>query len=113
MKKYLIPAIVLAVFSMGLVQAKETKTSNLERFYGKIIDVNLNKKMVTAYNKKRKQETDFRWNNETKVIHKKKAFDPKKFKVDQYLIISYVTENDVNLAKRITVRVPYKRRKTP
>jgi len=113
MKKYLIPAFVLAVLSMGLVQAKESKTGSLERFYGKITTVNVDKKTVTVYNKKRKTEAGFRWNNETKLIHKKKAFDPQKFKVDQYLIISYVSKDDENLAKRITVRVPYKRKKNP
>jgi len=111
MKKSLLALIGLSLFSIGLVQAKPTTSRSTEKFYGKIVNVDAKNKTVTVFNKKRKLEEGFKWDKETNFRHKKQAYDPANLAIDQYLIISFVQENNINLAKRITVRVPYKRKK--
>jgi len=108
MNRILLAAIAAAGLSLGLIQAKET--SPVEKFYGKVVTINHKTQTLTAFNKKRKLERNFKWNSSTKMVFMKNPISGQDLKKDQFLIISYVSENDKNIAKRITVRKPYQRR---
>ena len=92
-----------------LSAAPSSDGSSAERFYGKITAVDHGQKSVIVHNKKQKADARFRWSDETKIISEKKAVAPSELKVGQSLMVSYITENDLNKAQRITIRRPFKK----
>lgn len=80
-----------------------------EKYYGKITSIDHSQKNVTVHNTKQKSDANFKWDEKTGMTSNKKAIAPTELKVGQSLIVSYVTENDLNKAKKITVRTPFKK----
>jgi len=112
MKKLSSILLGLTLLLGGTLLAAEKKSGSLDRFYGTITKLDLEANHVTVFNKKRQLTSDFLINDETKVIFKKKSMPKDDLKIGQFLIVTYrPSDDDLNLAQKITVRVPYKRKK--
>ncbi len=111
MKKICVSILALVFLSVPLIQGAEKKSESLDKFYGKITNINPETKSLTVHNQKRKQDADFRWDESTKILMKKNSVQANQLSVGQSLIVGYVVDADVNRAKRITVRPPLSRNK--
>lgn len=80
-----------------------------ERFYGKITGIDHNKQSVTVHNAKQNTDARFNWSDQTTIISDRKPIPATELKVGQSLVITYVTVNDLNHAKHINVRHPFKK----
>lgn len=102
--------LIIALINAMPARAIEGKTGT-EKFYGKITKVDMDRKMVSVYNKKRDTESSFLWDHSTSFINQKKPIQPGELRIGQSLIVSYVMNNDINKATRITVRpTPFKKK---
>jgi hypothetical protein len=109
MKKQLIPLFTLFYLALGLAHAAEKVQTPAERFYGKIVSIDPSQRFLTVHNNRQKQDAMFQWDGETGITLNREPIKPSDLKIGQSLIVSYVAENDVNKAKRITVRTPFKK----
>jgi len=109
MKKSILITGGLILFLLPLIHATPSKLSNLDKFYGKIIGINLQRNTLTVKNKKRKVEETFKWDKSTRIMFKKKQVKETVFEEGQNLIVYFDGENPKAAAKRITIRVPYSR----
>ncbi len=100
MKKYLAALFAVAILAGGASAEKlpDSKT----RFYGKIVSVDQAQHNLIVHNAKQKSDATFRWDGKTDM--------PTDLKVGQSLIVSYVTQDDVNRATKITVRTPFRKK---
>jgi len=110
MKKYLAAFFAIAVLAGGAFAEKSAEPKT--RFYGKIVSVDQARHSVIVHNAKQKADATFRWDEKTGMMFDDKAIAPADLKVGQSLIVSYVTQDDINRATKITVRTPFKK-KTP
>lgn len=108
MKNAVLSLIAVAAIAVSTLHAVE-KTAPNQRFYGKITSIDHNQKNVTVHNSKQDKDTRFQWNEQTTVISDRQPIAPTELKVGQSLMVSYITENDLNKAKRISVRRPFKK----
>ena len=110
MKKALfVLACLVSLIHGAAVAAEPSEAGAADRFYGKITAIDHNQRNLTVHNKKQKMDAQFQWNQQTAMVFNKKAIPATELKVGQSLIVSYVTENDLNQAKKITVRTPFKK----
>ena len=111
MKKLLF--VVLAVSSLFLpsAEAAPKKGESYPRVYGKITAINLDAKSLTVHNKRQNKDTDFVWDDSTKISLKKNAIPADQLAVGQNLIVGYLADGDTNRAKKITVRPAAKKKK--
>ena len=110
MKNAVLALISIACLNLTPLKAADLPVSNPgDRFYGKITAIDHAQKSVTVHNNKQNMDARFRWSDQTTVISDRKAIQPTELKVGQSLMVSYVTENDLNKAQRITVRHPFKK----
>jgi hypothetical protein len=111
MKKHVLTFLSLILLSSGFVQAVEPMAAAAaERFYGKITSIDPSQKSLTVRNKKKNMDSRFQWTDQTTFTNDRKSIAPSELKVGESLIVSYVTENDLNKAKKITVKHPFKKR---
>jgi hypothetical protein len=106
MKKYFAPLLCAAVLAAGAAVAGQ---AGGQRFYGKITAVDREHHQLTVHNAKQKTDASFQWDDKTSVTQNKQATSASDLKVGQSLIVSYLTQDDVNRATRIAVRTPFKR----
>lgn len=110
MKKALFTLACLVSLITGHIHAAETTEKSAgDRFYGKITAIDHSQKNVTVHNKKQKIDAKFQWSDQTTVVSNKKPIPVTELKVGQSLMVAYITENDLNRAKRISVRQPFKK----
>lgn len=107
MKKYLAPLFCAALLAAGAAVAGGQAGG--QRFYGKITSVDREHHQLTVHNAKQKTDASFQWDDKTSVTQNKQPTSVSDLKVGQSLIVSYLTEDDVNRATRISVRTPFKR----
>ena len=107
MKKLFASLFVIALLAGNALAEKSSEPRN--RFYGKIVSVDQNQRNLIVHNAKQKVDATFRWDEKTGMTQNKKAIPPTELKVGQSLVVSYVTQNDINRAMKITVRTPFKR----
>lgn len=100
----------LICLAIPTLHAADPMSAAAPRFYGKITAIDHGQKSIVVHNKKQQSDARFVWNDQTKLIDKKKAIEPTQLQVGQSLIVSYVTENDLNKAKKITVTHPFKKK---
>ncbi len=111
MKKVALAIAGLTCLVVASLKAAEPISSMPgERFYGKIAAIDVAKKNLTVRNKKQQLDAHFQWNDQTTVLSDSKEVKPTELKIGQSLIVSYVTENDINKAQRITVTHPFKKK---
>jgi hypothetical protein len=108
MKKLLVSLFAIALLAGNVAAEKSAEPRN--RFYGKVVSVDAAKHALTVHNAKQKVEATFKWDDSTGVMSNKKSIAPSDLKVGQSLIVSYVTQEDVNRATKITVRSPFKKK---
>ncbi len=109
MKNAVLAFLGLACLAITPLCAVEKTAAVNDRFYGKITAVDHSQKSVTVHNKKQDQDARFQWDDKTTVISEKKSIQPAELKVGQSLMVSYITENNLNKAQRISVRRPFKK----
>lgn len=109
MKNAVLAFLGLACLAASPLIAVEKTAATGERFYGKITAVDHAQKSVTVHNKKQDIDARFTWDDKTSVISEKKSVQPTELKVGQSLMVSYITENNLNKAQRISVRRPFKK----
>lgn len=102
MKKSVLVFLSIACLVSGIVSAAE-------RFYGKITSIDQSQKQITVHNTRQQVDQNFQWDDQTGVMFNKKSITPTELKIGQSLMVSYVTENDLNKARRIMVRTPFKK----
>lgn len=109
MKKRIISLISLSLFAVSFARGADKVENPNQRFYGKITAINAAQKNFTVHNGKRDADETFQWDDKTGVTANKKSIAPAELKVGQFLMVSYVTENDRNKAEKISVRTPFKK----
>lgn len=107
MKKLFVSLFAVALLAGSAFAEKSAEPRN--RFYGKITSVDASQHAVTVHNAKQKVDATFKWDETTSLTSNKKSIAPSELKVGQSLIVSYVTQDDVNRAMKITVRTPFKK----
>jgi hypothetical protein len=80
-----------------------------ERFYGKITSINHNQKEFTVHNNKKNADATFQWDEATQVSMNKKSMATSELKVGQFLMVSFVSDNNLNKAQKVSVRTPFKK----
>ena len=94
---------------VGLLLVLTAVSQAADRFYGKITSIDHAKKSLVVHNKKQQLDTKFNWDNQTNVTMNKQAISPEQLLVGQSLMVSYISENDLNRAQKISVRTPFKK----
>lgn len=105
--KYLATLGVLAVLatSGSVIAANPPETKEkLDKFYGKIVHVDPNQREFTVRNGTKKTQSRFNWDSATKIVSQKKDIPASDLAVGQSLIVSYRSEGEANIARRIVVR---------
>ena len=64
---------------------------------------------LTVHNNRQEIDSKFQWDAQTGMSFNKKPISAGDLKVGQFLMVSYVSENNVNKAQRISVRTPFKK----
>ena len=105
LKSLMVVPFVLASLALSL---SAEPSSSKQRYYGKVTAINLAQKNLTVHNKRQKSDAVFLWNEETGITLNKERVSPNDLQVGQSLMVSYVMENNANLAKRISIRTPFK-----
>lgn len=108
MKKHIALFFAVAVLAGGAFAEKSAEPRT--RFYGKIISVDASAHALTVHNAKEKSDATFRWDEKTGMTFNDKTIAPSDLKIGQSLIVSYVTQDDINRATKITVRTPFKKK---
>src|SRR5688572_18233642 len=104
MKNALAVILSLATLSFAWPALAATTPSSAERFYGKIVSVDVANKNLTVHNKRQDLDATFHWDTETAMVFNKKDISASELKVGQFLVISYAMDNNKYKAKRISVR---------
>lgn len=113
MKRSVLALLSIACLISGVASAADKMVgagSSAEKFYGKITSIDHAQKNLTAHNARRQVDADFKWDDQTGLTFNKKPIAPTELKVGQSLMISYISENDLNKATRIMVRTPFKKK---
>ena len=100
--KKLVLLVGLTFFLIGSSHAKDVPS--FEKFYGRITKLDQTSNQVTVHNKKSNADSNFLLDGDTAVIVKKEKRSSNDLKEGQFVIVSYLDQNDQKLAKRITVR---------
>ena len=109
MNRTIVPLIGLVSLTFSPAMAADKLATAAERFYGKIVSIDQSAKNLTVHNNRQQLDTTFKWDEQTGVSFNKKPISASELKVGQFLMVSYVMENDVNKAKRISVRTPFQK----
>lgn len=110
MKNALAVLFSLVTLSFGMpAMSAPTAPSASERFYGKIVSLDVANNNLTVHNKRQDLDATFHWDGETAMVFNKKDIKASELKVGQFLVISYAMENNKYKAKRISVRTPFKK----
>ncbi len=111
MKNRVMLMLGLLCLGWGSTFAAEPKESSLEKFYGKIAAVDAGRKSVTVHNKKKQQDINFNWNDQTQVRRQKLPIQASALEVGHYVRVDYIQENNQFQAKEIVVRpAPFKKK---
>ncbi|MCB4757418.1 MAG: hypothetical protein LHV69_10390 [Elusimicrobia bacterium] len=104
MKKLCLLSLGFVLVAPGFIQAAEP--AQREKFYGRVSAVEPAAQTLVATNKKHQLEESFTWDERTKMTYKQKPILPSELKVGQYVVISYILEQNQNKAKKIVLRDP-------
>jgi hypothetical protein len=107
MKKLFVSLFAVTILAAGAFAEKTAGSAT--RFYGKIVSVDQAQRSLTVHNAKQKADATFRWDDKTGMTSNKKPIPASELKVGQSLIVSYVAQDDVNHAMKITVRTPFRK----
>jgi len=94
-----------------IVQAERIQLKDVDKYYGNLTAVNHDDHELTAFNKRKKKEGLFNWDDKTQFIYNKKPIDASTLKIGQSLIIYYTNIKGENKIHRLTVRKTRKRKK--
>ena len=73
-------------------------------FWGKITSVDLAQKKFVVYNRKKKKDLNFVWNEKTKMSDRKLPIKAEQLESGQFLKVTYLQKENQNWAQEVAVR---------
>ena len=102
-KSALLMSCLTLVILMNL-RAAEVEPPALQKFWGKIASVDVQKKNLTVHNRKKNKDLTFAWDGTTKITFRQQSMASGDLQVGQFLMVAFLPEKDGNRAFEIAVK---------
>lgn len=109
MFKRLMLVVGVVIFAGSLWGAESS--GPVASFWGTVTAINPSQQSLTLHNKKRKQDLEFQWNENTQVTNQKQVIPAESLVVGQFLKVAYVQNLGRNVAQSISIRTLPSRKK--